>query len=164
MRGETQTFPVFVWGIARVSVPPQVNVLASAIFLIAIGIALGNVLWEYRARSENRESPDPARPDRLDLQQPAKEHLWMHFTRMGGYAQSGRADHRARRRLLPRGHERQALPRRAGGLFSVNIGYSFGEEMGQAALEQMRELGLAPHQSMQTRSSRSKPPEGQQSR
>src|SRR6187200_195413 len=26
------------------------------------------------------------------------------------------------------------------GLFSVNIGYGFGEEIGQAALEQMREL------------------------
>src|SRR5687767_13496387 len=26
------------------------------------------------------------------------------------------------------------------GLFSVNIGYSFGEEIGQAALDQMREL------------------------
>jgi adenosylmethionine-8-amino-7-oxononanoate aminotransferase len=23
----------------------------------------------------------------LDLQQAAKDHLWMHFTRMGGYAQ-----------------------------------------------------------------------------
>ena len=43
----TQTFPVFVWGIARVSVPPQVNVVASAIFLIAIAFALGNVLWQY---------------------------------------------------------------------------------------------------------------------
>ena len=47
--GGTQTFPVFVWGIARVSVPPQVNVVASAIFLVAIAIALGNVLWQYRA-------------------------------------------------------------------------------------------------------------------
>ena len=46
--GGTQTFPVFVWGIARVSVPPQVNVVASAIFLIAIAIALGNVIWQYR--------------------------------------------------------------------------------------------------------------------
>lgn len=46
--GGTQTFPVFVWGIARVSVPPQVNVVASAIFLIAMAIALGNVLWQYR--------------------------------------------------------------------------------------------------------------------
>ena len=46
--GGTQTFPVFVWGIARVSVPPQVNVVASAIFLVAIGLALGNVVWQYR--------------------------------------------------------------------------------------------------------------------
>jgi spermidine/putrescine transport system permease protein len=47
--GNTQTFPVFVWGIARVAVPPQVNVVASAIFLIAITIALANVLWQYRS-------------------------------------------------------------------------------------------------------------------
>jgi spermidine/putrescine transport system permease protein len=44
----TQTFPVFVWGIARVSVPPQVNVVASAIFIVAILLALGNVVWQYR--------------------------------------------------------------------------------------------------------------------
>jgi spermidine/putrescine transport system permease protein len=47
--GATQTFPIFVWGIARVAVPPQVNVVASAIFLVAIAIGLGNVLWQYRA-------------------------------------------------------------------------------------------------------------------
>lgn len=47
--GGEQTFPVYVWGIARVAVPPQVNVVASAIFLIAIAIALGNVLWQYRS-------------------------------------------------------------------------------------------------------------------
>jgi len=47
--GSTQTFPVFVWGAARVSVPPQINVVASAIFLIAIAIALANVFWQYRS-------------------------------------------------------------------------------------------------------------------
>jgi spermidine/putrescine transport system permease protein len=47
--GPTQTFPIFVWGIARVAVPPQVNVVASAIFLVAIALGLGNVLWQYRA-------------------------------------------------------------------------------------------------------------------
>jgi spermidine/putrescine transport system permease protein len=47
--GGTQTFPIFVWGIARVAVPPQVNVVASAIFLISIALALGNVLWQYRS-------------------------------------------------------------------------------------------------------------------
>jgi spermidine/putrescine transport system permease protein len=47
--GSTQTFPIFVWGIARVSVPPQVNVVASAIFLVAIALGLGNVWWQYRS-------------------------------------------------------------------------------------------------------------------
>ena len=52
--GGEQTFPVFVWGIARVAVPPQVNVVASGIFVVAIAIALGNVLWEYRAAKRQR--------------------------------------------------------------------------------------------------------------
>jgi len=52
--GGTQTFPIFVWGIARVAVPPQVNVVASAIFLVAIAIALGHVLWEYRSAKRQR--------------------------------------------------------------------------------------------------------------
>ena len=52
--GGEQTFPVFVWGIARVAVPPQVNVVASAIFLVAIAIALGNVIWEYRRAKRER--------------------------------------------------------------------------------------------------------------
>jgi spermidine/putrescine transport system permease protein len=52
--GGTQTFPLFVWGIARVTVPPQVNVVASAFFIVAISIALGNVLWEYRSAKRTR--------------------------------------------------------------------------------------------------------------
>lgn len=47
--GGTQTFPLYVWGAARVTVAPQVNVVASAIFLIAIALALGNVFWQYRS-------------------------------------------------------------------------------------------------------------------
>jgi spermidine/putrescine transport system permease protein len=54
--GSTQTFPIFVWGIARVSVPPQVNVVASAIFLVAIAIALGNVFWQYRSARQKETS------------------------------------------------------------------------------------------------------------
>jgi spermidine/putrescine transport system permease protein len=52
--GATQTFPIFVWGIARVAVPPQVNVVASAIFLVAIAIGLGNVVWQYRSAKRSR--------------------------------------------------------------------------------------------------------------
>jgi spermidine/putrescine transport system permease protein len=47
--GGEQTFPIYVWGIARVATPPQVNVVASAFFFIAIAVALGNVLWQYRS-------------------------------------------------------------------------------------------------------------------
>jgi spermidine/putrescine transport system permease protein len=46
--GTTTTFPLFVWGAARVSVPPQINVVGTAIFLIAIGGMLANVLWQNR--------------------------------------------------------------------------------------------------------------------
>jgi spermidine/putrescine transport system permease protein len=53
--GGEQTFPVYVWGIARVAVPPQVNVVASAIFLVAIAIALGNVYWQYRTARLQRQ-------------------------------------------------------------------------------------------------------------
>lgn len=42
--GPTQTFPLFVWGAARVAVPPQVNVIASAIFLIAVSVMVVNVI------------------------------------------------------------------------------------------------------------------------
>jgi spermidine/putrescine transport system permease protein len=53
--GPEQTFPVFVWGIARVAVPPQVNVVASAIFLIAIALALANVVWQIRSARRQRQ-------------------------------------------------------------------------------------------------------------
>ena len=52
--GATQTFPIFVWGTAQRAVPPQLNVVASAIFLVAIAIGLGSVIYEYRAAKRTR--------------------------------------------------------------------------------------------------------------
>jgi spermidine/putrescine transport system permease protein len=46
--GPDQTFPLFVWGAARVAVPPQINVIGSAIFFIAVAFMLANVLWQWR--------------------------------------------------------------------------------------------------------------------
>jgi spermidine/putrescine transport system permease protein len=45
--GET-TFPLFVWGAARVAVPPQINVIGSAIFLVALALMFVNVLYQRR--------------------------------------------------------------------------------------------------------------------
>jgi spermidine/putrescine transport system permease protein len=46
--GSSVTFPLFVWGAARVGAPPQVNVIGTAIFVVALGIMLVNVLWTTR--------------------------------------------------------------------------------------------------------------------
>jgi len=77
-------------------------------------------------------------PETLDLQRAAREHLWLHFTRMGGDGEVPiivrgdgcyLEDSKGKRYL-------DALA----GLFSVNIGYGYGEEIGEAAAAQMREL------------------------
>jgi spermidine/putrescine transport system permease protein len=46
--GSETTFPLFVWGSARVAVPPQVNVVATAIFVVALVLMLVNILIQNR--------------------------------------------------------------------------------------------------------------------
>ena len=46
--GSKITFPLFVWGAARIGAPPQVNVIGTAIFLIAVVGMLGSVLFQMR--------------------------------------------------------------------------------------------------------------------
>jgi spermidine/putrescine transport system permease protein len=46
--GATVTFPLFVWGAARVGAPPQVNVIGSVIFFGAIAVMLANIVWQRR--------------------------------------------------------------------------------------------------------------------
>ena len=49
--GATVTFPLFVWGAARVATPPQINVIGTAIFVIAVAGMLANILFQnVRAR------------------------------------------------------------------------------------------------------------------
>jgi adenosylmethionine-8-amino-7-oxononanoate aminotransferase len=77
-------------------------------------------------------------PETLDLQKAARDHLWLHFTRMGGDAEVPIIVRGDGCYLEDSGGKRylDALA----GLFSVNIGYGYGEEMGEAAAAQMREL------------------------
>jgi spermidine/putrescine transport system permease protein len=46
--GATVTFPLYVWGAARIGVPPQVNVIGTAIFAVAVLLMLANVLLQRR--------------------------------------------------------------------------------------------------------------------
>jgi adenosylmethionine-8-amino-7-oxononanoate aminotransferase len=75
-----------------------------------------------------------------ELQKAARDHLWLHFTRMSSY-QDGEIP------IIVRGdgcYLEDANGKRyldaLAGLFAVNIGYGFGEEIGEAAAAQMREL------------------------
>jgi adenosylmethionine-8-amino-7-oxononanoate aminotransferase len=75
-----------------------------------------------------------------ELQQAARDHLWMHFTRMSSYMDGDipiivRGDGC----YLEDSNGKRYLDALAG-LFAVQIGYGFGEEMGDAAAAQMREL------------------------
>ena len=75
-----------------------------------------------------------------ELQKAARDHLWLHFTRMSGYKD-------AEVPIIVRGdgcylediNGKRYLDALAG-LFAVNIGYGFGEEIGEAAAAQLREL------------------------
>ena len=75
-----------------------------------------------------------------ELQELARKHLWLHFTRMGGYLEEDVP-------IIVRGdgcylediNGKRFLDGLAG-LFTVQVGYSFGDEIGFAALDQMREL------------------------
>jgi adenosylmethionine-8-amino-7-oxononanoate aminotransferase len=76
----------------------------------------------------------------LDLQQAARDHLWMHFTRMAAYED-------AEVPIIVRGdgcYLEDSKGKRyldaLAGLFAVQIGYSYGDEVGQAAHAQLKEL------------------------
>ena len=49
--GTTVTFPLFVWGAARAAVFPQINVVGTAIFAVALTAMLVNVLLQRRKGS-----------------------------------------------------------------------------------------------------------------
>jgi spermidine/putrescine transport system permease protein len=60
--GSTVTYPLFIWGAARVSLPPQVNVMAAMIFVVTL-VAMILTVWQQR-RAERmasvRPEPEPA--------------------------------------------------------------------------------------------------------
>jgi spermidine/putrescine transport system permease protein len=60
--GSTITFPLFIWGAARVAVPPQIYVIATMIFLVTVAAMIVTV-WQQR-RAERMAA---VRPDESEL-------------------------------------------------------------------------------------------------
>ena len=46
--GQTVTFPMFVWGAAQRGIPPQINVIGTIMFLVALALVLGGELGRRR--------------------------------------------------------------------------------------------------------------------
>ena len=57
--GSTVTFPLFIWGAARVALPPQINVIASMIFLVTLAVMLLTVWQQRRAEKMAAVRPEP---------------------------------------------------------------------------------------------------------
>jgi spermidine/putrescine transport system permease protein len=49
--GQTQTFPIWVYGATRIGLPPQVNVMGTILFTTGLLIAVANVLAQRRRRA-----------------------------------------------------------------------------------------------------------------
>ncbi|MGH3013871.1 MAG: ABC transporter permease [Gaiellaceae bacterium] len=53
--GTEITFPLYVWGAARLGVPPEVNVIGTMIFAVAIMLMLFNVLFQRRRQPKGAQ-------------------------------------------------------------------------------------------------------------
>jgi spermidine/putrescine transport system permease protein len=57
--GSVVTFPIFIWGAARVAIPPQIYVIASMIFLFTLAMMLLTVWQQRRAERMAAVRPQP---------------------------------------------------------------------------------------------------------
>jgi spermidine/putrescine transport system permease protein len=62
--GSTITFPLFIWGAARVAIPPQIYVIATMIFLVTVAAMILTVWQQRRAEKMAAVQPDELVPSR----------------------------------------------------------------------------------------------------
>ena len=67
--GSTITFPLFIWGAARVAVPPQIYVIAPMLFLVTV-LAMIITVWQQR-RAEKLAAVRPDEPELAPAPAPA---------------------------------------------------------------------------------------------
>jgi spermidine/putrescine transport system permease protein len=60
--GSTITFPLFIWGAARVAIPPQIYVIATMIFLFTVAMMILTVWQQRRAEKMAAVRPDEPAP------------------------------------------------------------------------------------------------------
>jgi spermidine/putrescine transport system permease protein len=56
------TFPLFVWGAARVAVPPQINIIATMIFFATL-VLMAFTVWQQRRAERAASRLDSVRPE-----------------------------------------------------------------------------------------------------
>jgi spermidine/putrescine transport system permease protein len=49
--GRTVTFPMYIWGAARIGVPVQVNVIGTMIFVVAVGLVAASTFFQRSRRT-----------------------------------------------------------------------------------------------------------------
>ena len=52
--GRTVTFPMYIWGAVRIGIPPQVNVIGTLIFLVAVGFVVASIILQRRGATAGR--------------------------------------------------------------------------------------------------------------
>jgi spermidine/putrescine transport system permease protein len=60
--GSTITFPLFIWGAARVAIQPQIYVIATMIFLVTVAGMIATVWQQRRAEQMAAVRPDELEP------------------------------------------------------------------------------------------------------
>ncbi len=54
----TQTFPMFIYAKNRIGIPPEVNVIGTVIFVVAVGLVVLTTLWQRRQASRDSAPAD----------------------------------------------------------------------------------------------------------
>jgi spermidine/putrescine transport system permease protein len=58
--GQTTTFPLWVFGVSRFGVPPEVNVLGTLIFVVAFLAIVAQILWARQRAAQDRRLVEAA--------------------------------------------------------------------------------------------------------
>ena len=108
-----------------------------------------------RARNGDDESDTAT----ASLQELARRHLWLHFSRMGAYDRGARdPDHRPRRGLLRLGRARQSLPRRRSARCSARTSATAAPTSRRPAPTRRASSASSPTGPTRTRARSSSPP------